>query len=247
MISVLFPLLLVSISSSNANAAPEYPFTVDGATIRDSDNQAVQFRCLNWAGHISSNLPEGLNNNSDANILDIMASEDDLFNCLRINYSVELMVNEEVKAMTARQSLTNNNHQSDFADLSKFVGGFEQQNPDLIDSPILDSFIKIVEEANKRNIFILFDNTVSLSSWCCSFTDGNGWFNDTYFDVDEWLQSLSLMATTFKDYSNVVAFSLRNEFRYDTSTRPKTQADLVSDWMQYVRRRASKASGPTSP
>jgi len=91
-----------------------------------------------------------------------------------------------------------------------------------------------VEEASRRSIFVEFDNTVSRSSWCCSFVDGNGWFGDEYFDVSSWLSSLGRMATTFRGHDNVVAYSLRNEFRYDTGSREKTRGDLIEDWMKYV-------------
>jgi len=98
-------------------------FSVAGPRILNSDKEQVQFRCLNWAGHMQTNLPEGLNNNSISAIFDVITSEGNLFNCLRINYSVELMMDEAVLNMTARESLTNNNHPE--FDYSQFVTGFE--------------------------------------------------------------------------------------------------------------------------
>jgi hypothetical protein len=31
--------------------------------------------------------------------------------------------------------------------------------------------------------------------WCCSLTDGNSWFGDTYFDTNKWIRGLSYMAS----------------------------------------------------
>ena len=45
-----------------------------------------------------------------------------------------------------------------------------------------------------QNIYVHLDNHVSKAMWCCSLTDGNSWFGDTYFDTDKWIRGLSYMA-----------------------------------------------------
>ena len=182
-----------------------YPFSVEGKYIKDNNNNNKQFRCVNWPMHMESNLPEGLSNNSISNILNnVVDSQGANFNCLRINYSVEVVTDPTVQNMTVRESLENNNHDIEF-DLSKFVTGVEQHNPDLIDGPILSPLQQTITESATRGIFILMDNTVSVSSWCCSFVDGNGWPGDD-FDVDLWMSSLENMARELISFDNVVAY-----------------------------------------
>lgn len=38
------------------------------------------------------------------------------------------------------------------------------------------------------------DNHISKAEWCCSNTDGNSWFGDTYFNVANWQRGLAYMA-----------------------------------------------------
>jgi len=74
------------------------------------------------------------------------------------------------------------------------------------------------------------DNQVSHSEWCCSTTDGNGWWNDKYFNVTEWLISLETISSHYAITApNAVAYSLRNELRSD-----KTHDEQVIEWLQYV-------------
>lgn len=72
---------------------------------------------------------------------------------------------------------------------------------------------------------VILDNHISKPGWCCSNSDGNGFFGDKYFDPDVWIQGLTKMATMFNGTSNVVGMSLRNELR-----GPKQNVD---DWYRY--------------
>jgi hypothetical protein len=68
----------------------------------------------------------------------------------------------------------------------------------------------------------------------CLSTDGNGWWNDQYFNVRHWLLSLHNIAAHYGNRSlgtpNAVAFSLRNELR----THNKTRDQQVPEWYRYV-------------
>jgi hypothetical protein len=77
---------------------------------------------------------------------------------------------------------------------------------------------------------VILDNQMTTPGWCCSTTDGNGFFGDKYFDPEEWLNGLKTMATMFRKTKNVVGMSLRNELRgpyenvslwYRLSLKPK--------------------------
>ncbi|KAK9751125.1 hypothetical protein RND81_02G244000 [Saponaria officinalis] len=77
---------------------------------------------------------------------------------------------------------------------------------------------------------VILDNHVTVPGWCCTKTDGNGFFGDTYFNPDLWIEGLTKMATLFKDNRNVVGMSLRNELR-----GPKENAN---DWYRYMQQGA---------
>ena len=61
---------------------------------------------------------------------------------------------------------------------------------------------------------------MSSAAWCCSTTDGNGWFGDTYFNVDNWKRGLAYMADHAKSWPAYVSSSLRNELRDPGSDSP---------------------------
>lgn len=100
---------------------------------------------------------------------------------------------------------------------------------------ISNNLYEIVEQAVVSNlgsngIMVILDNQITKPGWCCTKYDGNGFFGDRYFDPDEWLQGLTLMATLFKTSTNVVGMSLRNELRGPNQT--------VSEWYRYMQRGA---------
>lgn len=71
----------------------------------------------------------------------------------------------------------------------------------------------VVANLADNNIMVILDNHISKPGWCCSNSDGNGFFGDKYFDPDEWVKGLTRMATMFNGSSNVIGMSLRNELR----------------------------------
>ncbi|URD86212.1 glycosyl hydrolase family 5 protein [Musa troglodytarum] len=77
---------------------------------------------------------------------------------------------------------------------------------------------------------VILDNQISKPGWCCSKYDDNGFFGDKYFDPDEWLRGLEMMARMFNSSTSVVGMSLRNELR-----GPKQNVSL---WYRYMQRGA---------
>ena len=199
-----------------------FPLSANGSQIIDSNGTVAQMRCANWPGHIDLMLPEGLQWAPIATIVDSLVGTD-VFNCIRFTYAVDLFY--EGSTLTVRQSIQRFN-------LSVLIADIEKNNPNLIDQPLIAAFDAVVTACNEANIMVLFDNQVSNPSWCCSDTDGNGWWNDQYFNVSRWLYSLSAIAAHFNhpQFDNVVAFSLRNELRTSTLT----YQDQLRDWYQYV-------------
>lgn len=84
----------------------------------------------------------------------------------------------------------------------------------------------VVESLTENKVMVILDNHLSKPGWCCSNSDGNGFFGDQYFDPELWISGLTKMATLFKDNPYVVAMSLRNELR-----GPRQNAN---DWYRYI-------------
>ena len=179
------------------------PLSVMKDQVVDGDGSVFQFRCVNWAGHMERNLPEGLQHQPLQNIVDTIASSGAV-NCMRLNYAVELFSKRDT---TARQSLRTSLNGS----LAPHIAPFEEHNPGLIDLPLPEVFKAVVDALASRNLLVLVSNHVSKAGWCCSFMDGNGWFNEGHFDVTSWISSLSSMASLLSRYPTAVAFDLRNE------------------------------------
>ena len=213
-------LLFLVLTLSAPAAAYTYPFRVSGESILDASNTTVQFRCANWPGHLETMLPEGLQWLPLKALVRLLV-DSSAFNCIRLTYSVELFYRGS--NLTARQSLQS-------LSLPTVVTQMETANPELLDLPLLSVRDAVVLACQAAGVFILMDNQMSTSEWCCSNDDGNGWWNDRFFNVTEWLHSLQAISAHYAAFApNAVAFSLRNELRTD-----KSREEQVTDWLQYV-------------
>jgi len=112
----------------------------------------------------------------------------------------------------------------------------------------------IAAELAKQQIYVHLDNHMSKGAWCCSTTDGNGWFGDTYFDVAKWKRGLQYIvehvrhppaavvqrANTIlqsKQWPNMVSIGLRNEYR-----RPNVAgSSLPYDWPTWYEQNVAAA------
>ena len=197
-----------------------YPLSASGSRLVDANNRTVQLRCANWPGHMETMLPEGLQWQPLPAIVALLAKPG-TFNCIRLSYSVELFY--VGTNLTARQSFSR-------LGLNDTIAAVERNNPKLLDLPLLAVRDAVVAECGKAGIMVLFDNQVSKSEWCCSTSDGNGWWNDRYFNVTDWLYSLHTISSHYASIApNAIAYSLRNELRSD-----KPQKQQVSEWLTYV-------------
>lgn len=87
----------------------------------------------------------------------------------------------------------------------------------------------IARAAFTRGIFIHPDVHVGKAQWCCSHVDGNAWFGDVSFPVQNWLRGLGYVATWAREHPNVVSMSLRNELRESWN-----RTDLYYNWATLV-------------
>ena len=203
-------------------AAQAIPLHSSSRWILDSNNERVKLRCVNWAGHMEANVPEGLHKQPISFIADWI--RDQGFNCVRLTYSIDhaldpdLRVSDSFAAAGAAASAAGDPATS----LSDLYTEAVAKNPFLETATTRDVFGAVVDQLWDRGIMTLLDNHVSRASWCCNLTDGNGWWdtafgynewNSRFFHTGDWVAGLEAMARWAASHRGVVAMSLRNELR----------------------------------
>ncbi|AEO69593.1 d8cc7db3-39c9-4e7d-9c62-00ad67213c40 [Thermothielavioides terrestris] len=207
--------------------------------ILDANSQRVKFRCVNWAGHMEANIPEGLQHQSVDYIADWIAKQG--FNCVRLTYSIDHALNPSltVSASFAAAAAAAGVSSSDMAGLYTQIVA---HNPWITNTTTTrDVFGAVIDALFARGVMTILDNHVSKASWCCNLTDGNGWwdtafgynsFNSRYFHTADWLAGLQAMASwAASSHPGVVAMSLRNELRAFLLQGLNGRAD----WYKYVQ------------
>ncbi|KAI9835673.1 MAG: hypothetical protein M1838_005225 [Thelocarpon superellum] len=216
-------------AASNAPLAvstiPDGPLTTSDRWIVDSNGKRVKLRCVNWAGHMETNIPEGLQHQPVDAITSWIAKNN--FNCVRLTYSIDMALNPDLAvsdSFPAAAVAAN-------VDADQLHGLYQQavqNNPWLSSSTVLETFEKVIQSLDSKGVKVILDNHVSKAMWCCALNDGNGWFDtdgsttdidSKYFDIPNWVNGLKAMATFSATQPNVIAMSLRNELRplsYDT-------------------------------
>ncbi|CAK7206732.1 hypothetical protein SEUCBS139899_009538 [Sporothrix eucalyptigena] len=203
-------------------ARPAIPLHSSSRWILDSNNERVKLRCLNWAGHMEVNLPEGLHKQPISVIADWIKNQG--FNCVRLTYSIDHALSPNTLVSDA---FTNAATAAGvpLANMTTMYNAAAANNPFMgyVNTTTQDVFGAIIDALWERSIMTLLDNHVSKASWCCNLSDGNGWWdtafgyiaiNSQYFHTGEWLLGLQAMATwAYDNHPGVVAMSLRNELR----------------------------------
>ena len=227
-----------------AATMPLVPLSSDSRWIVDTAGNRVKLRCVNWAGHLETNTPEGLNKQT----IDYVAGwiADQGFNCVRLTYSIDMALNPTLAVSDAFQ----NGAQAAGVDVDSMMDLYDQAvqiNPFLSNATVLDVFDAVQSSLWDQGVMTVLDNHVSRASWCCNFTDGNGWWadapiyeaeNSRYFITDDWLDGLQAMAEWTTSRPGVVGMSMRNEMRADV-----TQFPFASEtWLSYVPRGAAVVS-----
>ncbi|KAG6477189.1 hypothetical protein ZIOFF_066441 [Zingiber officinale] len=179
----------------------------------------VKLACVNWPSHLEPMVAEGLSKRPLDEISKAIGTMG--FNCVRFTWPTFLATNHSLANLTVRQS---------FERLSALnstdISLIERHNPALIDLPLIEAYQAVVSNLGDNNVMVILDNHISKPGWCCKKTDGNGFFGDTYFDPNVWLEGLHNMATLFRSHKNVIGMSLRNELR-----GPRQN---VEDWFKYM-------------
>ncbi|KAE9605429.1 putative cellulase [Lupinus albus] len=212
--------LVLSIIAIFASHSKAYPLSTHKKyIIDDSTGQRAKLVCGNWAGHLTPMMPEGLDKRPLKDIVGELVKYK--FNCVRLTYAIHMWTRYSNNTVSDTLATFN---------VSKVVEGISKNNPWVLNVTHINVFETVVNELGAQNVHVLLDNHVSKPEWCCSNDDGNGFFNDKYFDPQEWIQGLTLAAKHFASNSAVVAQSLRNELRGPRQNE--------NDWYNYMSQAA---------
>ncbi|XP_061346990.1 glycosyl hydrolase 5 family protein-like isoform X2 [Gastrolobium bilobum] len=197
------------------------PLYTNGRWIVNEDGKRVKLACVNWVSHLDTLVAEGLSHQP----LDVISKgiKSKGFNCVRLTWPLVLVTNDSISSLTVRQSFKN-------LGLVQYINGILANNPSIIDLPLIKAYQEVVKSLGDNEAMVVLDNHVTQPGWCCSNSDGNGFFEDQFFDPDLWIMGLTKMATIFNGVTNVVGMSLRNELR-----GPKQN---LNDWYRYMQKGA---------
>ncbi|KAI1346899.1 glycoside hydrolase family 5 protein [Xylaria sp. FL0043] len=195
------------------------PLQTSSRWILDADGNRVKLRCVNWAGHLEANTPEGLNKQSVDYIADFVAAQG--FNCVRLTYSIDHALNPDVPLS---QSFTNAAAAAgvDVNAMNSMYAQVVEKNSFAANGTTRDAYAAVIAALWNRGVMTILDNHVSKAQWCCNLTDGNGWWdqgagynaaNSRFFKTDNWLNGVEAMATWANSQPGVIGMGMRNEIR----------------------------------
>ncbi|KAH8841668.1 hypothetical protein MCOR27_005064 [Pyricularia oryzae] len=214
-------------NSSGSSGWPFAPFSTRGRDIVDSRGEALTLAGVNWPMSGETMIPEGLEFQSAEEILDRIASVG--FNVIRFGYATQMVDEiyerdgEDVPLQVALASLGHANGSRITHEILKHNPGWTTQ------TTRFELWGDILDAAAERGIYAIPDVHVHKAQWCCSHIDGNAWFGDVHFDVENWKRGLSYVAGWAKAHPNVLGLSLRNELRESWN-----RTDLYYNWQTLV-------------
>nr|XP_016503837.1 PREDICTED: uncharacterized protein LOC107821894 [Nicotiana tabacum] len=205
---------------SFATLCHSFPLSTSSRWIVDEETgQRVKLVCGNWAAHLQTMLPEGLDQQPVSQIarhISLMG-----FNCVRLTWATYMFTRHS--NLTVAQSFINNG-------LNNAMSGLGQNNPQLLGLTVVEAQKAVIEELGRHGVMSVLDNQVGEPMWCCGSNDGNGFWGDKYFEPKEWLKGLDIVANRYKDTPMVIGISLRNELRGPLQNQ--------SVWYEYVEKGA---------
>ncbi|CAN6268272.1 unnamed protein product [Urochloa humidicola] len=209
---------VLSLLACHHAAAAMPTLSTSSRWVVDEHGNRVKLACVNWPSHLEPMLAEGLGKQPVGAIAAAVSSMG--FNCVRLTWPTFLVTNASYGDVTVAQSFRRLN-------LTESLAGITVNNPTFVDLKLIEALKAVVRSLGDAGVMVILDNHLSKPGWCCSNTDGNGFFGDAYFDPDVWVQGLKTMADTFAAFPNVVGMSLRNELR-----GPRQNAN---DWYKYMQ------------
>lgn len=179
-------------TASNERGALSLPFSTKGSDIIDSNGNIFHYKGTNWPGHQEIMIPEGLQH---AAIADIVAWIPEFgLNSVRMTFAIEMI--DDIYSNNTNQTL----ERSVINALGKENGTLVleqilENNPQFTnESTRLEVWDAVAQELANQGVIVHLDNHVSRAFWCCGDDDGNGWFGEKYFNVDNWVRGWSFIA-----------------------------------------------------
>ncbi|RAH49530.1 cellulase family protein [Aspergillus brunneoviolaceus CBS 621.78] len=212
-----------------ANAISSEPLSTSGRWIVDSDGNNVTYAGVNWPGAAEAMLPEGLQYQSIEYIVSKIKSLG--MNVIRLTFAIEMIddIYDNGADVPIKTSLINALGETNgTAVYNDIISNNPQFNDETTRLQVYDA---VANECYKQGIYVHLDNHISKAMWCCSTTDGNAWFGDTYFNVANWHRAWTYMATHVKSLPAVKSIGMRNELRTpaDNATLTSTSYNW-EDW-----------------
>ncbi|KAI0458243.1 glycoside hydrolase superfamily [Xylaria acuta] len=216
---------------------PNGPLVTSGRWITDATGAKITYVGVNWPASLESMLPEGLQYQSIETLITKIKSLG--MNAIRLTYAIEMIdqyyENGEQDVLMQKAFIDALGQENGMAVYDKVVAN----NPSFgAETTRLQVYDAIAAECAKQEIYVHLDNHISKAGWCCSPLDGNSWFGDTFFDVNNWTRGLSFMAEHGKTWPNLMSMSLRNELRIPLTERQLVDSYNWGDWYKYVQQGA---------
>ncbi|CAH8316892.1 unnamed protein product [Eruca vesicaria subsp. sativa] len=195
-----------------------FPLSTKSRWIVDEKGQRVKLACVNWPAHLQPVVAEGLSKQPLDSISKKIVSMG--FNCVRLTWPLDLMTNDTLALkITVKQSFESLNLFDD-------VLGIQTHNPKILNLPIFNAYQEVVSNLGQNGLMVILDNHLTYPGWCCSDNDLDAFFGYPNFDPAVWAKGLSKMATLFRNVTNVIGMSLRNE--------PRGKRDYPDLWFRFM-------------
>jgi hypothetical protein len=219
---------------------PDGPFKTSGPNIIDASGNTVVYAGVNWPGAADVMIPEGLQYASISFIVSAIKSLG--MNAVRLTYAIE-MIDDILSPSSGDVSLsTALSIALGPANATTVLAQIIQHNPTFTaNTTRLQVFDAVAAELAAQHVYLHLDNHMSRGAWCCSLTDGNGWFGDTDFDVAKWKRGLAFMADhAGRNWPAMTSMSLRNELR---QVENDTAVNATYGWGKWYEEMTNAAEG----
>ncbi|KAK5988818.1 Glycosyl hydrolase 5 family protein [Cladobotryum mycophilum] len=223
------------------------PLSVTSRWIIDRGGNRVKLRCVNWAAHLETNIPEGLHKQSINWIASWIATQG--FNCVRLTYSTDMALNHKLRVKKSFQMAAKVTGVPQ-DEMKKLFHQVVEHNPFIKKATLIDVFDAVHNALWNQNVMTIIDNHVSRAGDCCTLFDGNGWWDDApghipynsrHFNTSQWYDGLVAMAKWSRPYPGIVGMSLRNELRA-TGEQVKASGQVWRDRMLAAANKVNTAN-----
>ncbi|KAH9859602.1 hypothetical protein IAQ61_011383 [Plenodomus lingam] len=193
-------------------AASVLPLSTKGRDIIDAHGHVFHFKSTNWPGHQEIMIPEGLQHSSIKDIVSWFPKFG--LNSVRFTFAIEMIddIYNNSPNQTLEKSVINALGQTNG---TVVLNQILKKNPEFTkDTTRLEVWDAVGKELSNQGVIIHLDNHVSKAFWCCGDNDGNGWFGEKFFNVENWIRGLAFMAKHAKaNWPTYSSIGLRNELR----------------------------------